>query len=67
MIAKIARGVAAVLFGAIALPQAARADLQLDARLAQAKVLQGAKNQIYLRLNLKGLPIALPEKRPPLN
>lgn len=67
MLAKVFKGLAAMALGALALPNQASADLQLDARLAQAKILQGTKSQIYLRLNLKGLPIALPEKRPPLN
>lgn len=67
MLSHLIKGLAAVALGALALPDQARADLQLDARLAQAKILQGSKNQIYMRLNLKGLPIALPDKRPPLN
>jgi Ca-activated chloride channel family protein len=67
MFARLAKGLAALALGALTLPDQARADLQLDARLAQAKVLQGTKSRIYLKLNLKGLPIALPDKRPPLN
>lgn len=43
------------------------ATLELDAELGQSVLPLGKSGKVYLRLSLKGMPIANPSRRPPVN
>ncbi|MCB1503398.1 MAG: VWA domain-containing protein [Hyphomicrobiaceae bacterium] len=62
-----ALGLAAMLPAAAAMLTTSVAALEVDAQLGQSVLPTGQSGKVYLRLSLKGQPIASRTKRPPVN